>query len=177
MRSNLSRRCWRPGQPRGFLWPRKRTRRRRPRSGPPRERAGVYGRTRCRQLVEQLGLDAPDELAFAVAAIDGVAQSAPAQRPTVRLEPHLTNGRERRVSYDNGRAKPAPPQASTLGLPCYALIDKVIARDGEGRRHSREPNQAENQMNLVAAVQRSSAYERSTALTLSRACPSPRPDA
>ena len=102
------------------------------------------------KLVEQLGLDAPDELAFARAAIDGVAQSAPAQRPTVRLEPPLTNGRERRVSYDNGRAKPAPPQASTLGLLCYALIDKVIARDGEGRRHSREPNQAENQMNLVA---------------------------
>ena len=129
------------------------------------------------KLVEQLGLDAPDELAFARAAIDGVAQSAPAQRATVRLAPHLTNGRERRVSYDNGCAKPAPPQASTFGLFCYALIDKVIARDGEGRRHSREPNQAENQMNLVAAVQRSSAYERSTALTLSRACPSPRPDA
>jgi hypothetical protein len=34
------------------------------------------------KLVEQLGLDAPDELAFARAAIDGVAQSAPAQRPT-----------------------------------------------------------------------------------------------
>ena len=48
------------------------------------------------KLVEQLGLNAPDELAFARAAIDGVAQSAPAQRPTVRLEPHLTNGRERR---------------------------------------------------------------------------------
>jgi hypothetical protein len=115
--------------------------RRRLRSGPRRERAGVSGELVVAKLVEQLGLDAPDELAFARAAIDGVAQSAPAQRATVRLAPHLTNGRERRVSYDNGCAKPAPPQASTFGLFCYALIDKVIARDGEGRRHSREPNQ------------------------------------